>query len=130
MMKNTLIFTILFISLNGHGILRNKHKNQKEIVETHERMVKEFDETLRSALVHYNQVFSTFQFETQSPQYNMNWSHGSIPELEIKFYVQSESITVCRFDFTVKSFWNHLAETLNSDNQDGEEFRKQAHKCV
>lgn len=100
------------------------------MMESHDQMVQEFSSKIKSALTQTDAIFQNFDFVVASPQYSMNWSHGNIPDLKIKFSLQNESISVCRFDFDVDSFWVHLTENLVEKNQNSEAFRNQVHKCV
>jgi len=55
-------------------------------------------------------------FSIDSPQFNLNWSHGDIPSLKLSFHLSEENITICKFNFEVNAFWEHLEEVLSEEN--------------
>lgn len=87
MIKQSIIFTILFVSTIGHNILRGNPKNKEALVQTHDEMVKEFSRTIKLALSHVNPLFKNFEYDVASPQYSLNWTHGNVPDLNVKYYL-------------------------------------------
>lgn len=108
--------TLFTLSLSAKLFLVGEHKNRQKLYEQHDKLSDDFSGKLSSALKTSNTAFSEVDFSIESPQYNLNWSHGDIPDLKITFHVKLEEVSICKFDFEVKSFWEHLTEVLAEEN--------------
>lgn len=129
MINKPIFFTILFaFSLKANILKGGKHTAAQK--QAHDDMANEFGKTLKQALEKSSPVLQGFDFNVAFPTYGMNWTQGRVPELTLKFDLNNESIKVCRFDFKVNSFWEHLTEVLPEESENTAEFRSQVEKCA
>lgn len=92
-------------------------------------MTNEVNTTLTGALNQSSSVIAFFNYDLVSLKYNLDWTHGSLHSLKLGFYVQSNSVEVCRFDFQVECFWEHLREVLKEEDGNTQQFHDQVKKC-
>lgn len=123
MINNSLFLTILLVSSLNGTLLKAHPKYNAEVKKAHDDMSNEFSTQLLKILSDANDAFTGL--EIAFPEYSLSWTHGSVPDLTLKFDLNSESIKVCRFDFQVNCFWEHLQETLEEESANSFPFRAQ-----
>lgn len=123
------IIALIFLSMEATLITHSKYKNHAAVQENHEEMTNEFTSKLTQSLNQSSQVIASFDYNVETPKFNLDWSHGSVPTLNISFYVKKESMDVCRFNFKVECFWEHLVEVLKEKDENTSEFFEQIEKC-
>lgn len=123
------IFTLFFLSIQSTLIAHSRIKDQASVQMFHERMTNEFTSRITFTLNQASSVIASFDYTLDDPKYQLDWTHGSLPILKLSFFVKRESTHVCRFDFQVECFWEHLQEALKEIDDNSKQFHEQVQIC-
>lgn len=124
-MKQFLITTFFILSTMA---INKSQISRQAFVEEHTKLNTQFNQVLSDAM-NLNQVLSTSQYDIGNLSVDMSWNHGTKPTTHFTYKLYVNSFPVCKFDFQVDGFHNHLSQELSVKNSNTEKFLNDLSSC-